>query len=479
MLLGIALHAALSFYPTIWPVTDVTADADGYFDEFVLAVHGFRMPLFFLLSGFFTALLWRRRGLGNLLSHRLRRLVVPFVLAVILIAPTVDWVADRALESQLADAGDLNGAVYLGSEGAVRALVGSGLDPNVPGSDGNTPVFAAAVAGDPGMVSLLLELGADPNIANPDGMPIDVAAYFGHRDAAEALLVGGASDPRPPGGEWEALPYWALADVTELGLEGPSESRLPSLHHLWFLWFLILFVLLFAPVAWITERLEARRPAGSPSWRWPRLAMWAIVPLVLLPQLAMEGGGAIRAFGPDTSIGWVPLPHVFAYYLLFFGFGLLLYGRTGSGGASIVDTVGHRWWLDLALATAVFVAALWAMDEAGRTSELLAPALQVGYAWLMIFGLMGLFRVVLSRERYWVRYLSDSAYWMYLMHLTLVIALQAWVRTWDVPPLLKFSLIVLTTCAILLILYQLVVRYTIIGTLLNGKRTRPQHSEQT
>lgn len=63
--------------------------------------------------------------------------------------------------------------------------------------------------------------------------------------------------------------------------------------------------------------------------------------------------------------------------------------------------------------------------------------------------------------------------------MLLGIALQAWVRTWDVPPMLKFSLIVLTTCAILLILYQLVVRYTIIGTLLNGKRTRPQHSEQT
>ena len=94
----------------------------------------------------------------------------------------------------------------------------------------------------------------------------------------------------------------------------------------------------------------------------------------------------------------------------------------------------------------------------------------------MIFGLMGLFRTVLSRERYWVRYLSDSAYWMYLTHLTLVIALQAWVRTWEIDPLLKFSFIVLTTCAILLILYQLVVRYTFIGTMLNGKRTRPPGS---
>jgi hypothetical protein len=86
---------------------------------------------------------------------------------------------------------------------------------------------------------------------------------------------------------------------------------------------------------------------------------------------------------------------------------------------------------------------------------------------------MGLFRAALSRERYWVRYLSDSAYWMYLTHLTLVIALQGLVRTWELPALLKFSLIVLTTGAILLILYQLVVRYTVIGTMLNGKRTRP------
>jgi fucose 4-O-acetylase-like acetyltransferase len=477
MLLGVALHAALSFYPTIWPVTDVTADVDGYFDEFVLAVHGFRMPLFFLLSGFFTVLLWRRRGLGNLLWHRMRRLVFPFVLAVILIAPTVDWVADQALESQLADEGDINGAVYLASEGAVRALADSGLDLDAPGSDGNTPVFAAAVTGNARMVALLLELGADPNVPNPDGMPIDVAAYFGHREAAETLLAGGSYDPRASGATWEELPYWALGDVTEFGLEEPSDSWLPSLHHLWFLWFLILFVLLFAPVAWIVEWLEARRPIGSPTWRWPRLAMWAIVPLVLLPQLAMEGGGAIQAFGPDTSIGWVPLPQVFAYYLLFFAFGLLLYGRIGSSGFPIVDTVGRRWWLDLALATAVFLVALWALGEPARIPEPVGSALQVAYAWLMIFGLMGLFRAVLSVQRYWVRYLSDSAYWVYLTHLTLVIALQAWVRTWDVPPLLKFSLIVLTTCAILLVLYQLVVRYTFIGTMLNGKRTRPHRSD--
>jgi peptidoglycan/LPS O-acetylase OafA/YrhL len=480
MLLGVALHAALSFYPTVWPVTDVTADIDSYFDEFVLAVHGFRMPLFFMLSGFFTVLLWRRRGLHDLLWHRTRRLLFPFILAVILIGPTVTWVSDRAIEAQLTDAADINGAVYLGHEAAVRSLIEAGVDPNAAGSDGNTPVYAAAITGDAAMVELLLELGADPNIPNPDGMPVDVAAYFGHREAAEALLSGGSYDPRPPEGAWEELPYWALGDVTELGLDDPSEPALPSLHHLWFLWFLILFVLLFAPVAWLTERLEARRAPGSPTPPWPRWLMWALVPAVVLPQLAMEGGGAIPAFGPDTSISWIPDRVVFAYYLLFFGFGALLYGRADRSGASIVDTVGHRWWLVLPAAAVVFLVALWTTHDldpvSGAPVEVVGASLQVLYAWLMVFGLMGLFRAALSRERYGVRYLSDSSYWMYLTHLTLVIALQAWVRTWEANALLKFGLIVLTTCAILLILYQLVVRYTFIGTMLNGPRTRPAGS---
>ena len=477
MLLGIGLHAALSFYPTVWPVTDSTADLDGYFDEFVLAVHGFRMPLFFLLSGFFTVLLWRRRGLGNLLGHRLRRLLVPFILAVILIAPTVTWVSDRAIEAQLADDGDINGAVYLGDAGAVRAIIESGTDPDAPGSDGNTPLFAAAVTGDAVMVALLLELGADPGIATADGMPIDVAAYFGHEAAAEALLEGGSYDPRA-GGAWQDVPYWALGDVSDLGAPRvdlvataqPPPSLVPVVPD---------------PVrAALRPGRLAHGSAGSARSCRPRVIALARprdvghrAPRAAAP-VAMEGGGAIRAFGPDTSIGWIPAPHVFVYYLLFFTFGALLDGRPGSAGDPIVESLGRRWWLQLGLAVVVFLAALWAMGAPDRLPDLAMSGLQVAYAWLMIFGLMGLFRAALSRERYWVRYLSDSAYWMYLMHLTLVIALQAWVRTWDVSPVLKFGLIVVTTCAILLLLYRLVVRYTFVGTMLNGKRSRPQPSSQ-
>ena len=45
-------------------------------------------------------------------------------------------------------------------------------------------------------------------------------------------------------------------------------------------------------------------------------------------------------------------------------------------------------------------------------------------AWLMCFGLMGLFRWAASRESFAVRYLSDASYWMYLVHLPLVMVAQ-------------------------------------------------------
>ena len=64
MLLGIALHAALAYIPGgAWMVSDEQVAPLGML---VIGVHGFRMQLFFLLSGFFAAMLWQRRGLMGL-----------------------------------------------------------------------------------------------------------------------------------------------------------------------------------------------------------------------------------------------------------------------------------------------------------------------------------------------------------------------------------------------------------------------------
>lgn len=52
-----------------------------------MAVHGFRMPVLFLVGGFFTAMLWQRRGLRGLIIHRIRRIGLPLGLAVVTLVP--------------------------------------------------------------------------------------------------------------------------------------------------------------------------------------------------------------------------------------------------------------------------------------------------------------------------------------------------------------------------------------------------------
>ena len=81
-------------------------------------------------------------------------------------------------------------------------------------------------------------------------------------------------------------------------------------------------------------------------------------------------------------------------------------------------------------------------------------------------------QAVPAQENRAIRYVSDSAYWLYIAHLPLVILVQAWIREWDWPAALKFSWICVIVTSVLLFTYQTMVRYTWLGRLLNGPRTR-------
>ncbi len=484
MVLGIGLHVSLAFFPWVWPAQDVTSNIDGFYDEFFHAVHGFRMPLFFLLSGFFTAMLWRRRGLRSLVEHRIRRIAIPLALGMVTIVPvmnwSIDWAIDNGVSDYIEETGDIWAAAFFGNDPAVAALLEQGTDVNAanPADSGNTPLHMAASTNDVAMAVLLLAEGADPSVASADGTPMDYAVWFGNREVAEVLLAAGAVDYRPPNGEWDDISFWAegagtLDEEAGLGL----ESWLSSFYHLWFLWFLLWLVAGFAVFAFLADRLGSS--AESPG-QWSGVVMWALIPITLVPQLAMGDGGTVPVFGPDTSTGLVPIPHVLAYYAVFFAFGALLYGRRNRQGGLLVETLGKSWMLLLPLtAFVVLPVALRLTFDPADTSWFWASALQVAYAWAAIVSLMGLFRSFLARRRRGVRYLSDSAYWLYLVHLPLVIVAQSWIRNWDLPAGVKAIGLTVCVSAVLLITYQLFVRYTPIGTLLNGKRTRPRSAPAT
>ncbi len=195
--------------------------------------------------------------------------------------------------------------------------------------------------------------------------------------------------------------------------------------------------------------------------------MVVLVPLTLVPQMLMQE----QIVGPDTSDGLIPNPLVLGYYACFFFFGAFFY-RCGFA-------MRRRWALlllpGLLLAFPAAFVMLFPSEEAAWALTV-SEVIQVAYTWLMCFGLIGLFHLIASRERPWVRYVSDSSYWLYLWHLPLIVFAQRLVLTWPIDAHLKFLLICVTVTAVLLATYQLGVRYTPIGTMLTGKRTRPPRS---
>lgn len=222
---------------------------------------------------------------------------------------------------------------------------------------------------------------------------------------------------------------------------------------------------------------DARQAKGIfvfPSWVLSPARLLCLVPLTAIPTGWMQ-----TAFGRDTSMGIVPMPHGLLYYAVFFVFGALYYDgddRSNRLGG------GWRWSLPVTVLVVFPLALEFAEGTIGFRDALLPrnlhrPAsvlLQSVFAWGMCFGSIGLFRALLTRENRLIRYLSDSSDWLYLAHLPLIIVLQSVIATWPGNAHLKLSLLSLTFIASLLVTSQYLVRYTWIGTLLNGPRKRPE-----
>ncbi|MBI4996938.1 MAG: acyltransferase family protein [Rhodocyclales bacterium] len=81
MSLGVVLHTAHMYDPlNKWKVTDASGNA--FFHTLTAVIHLFRMPAFFMLSGFFCLMVLSKYG-RSFLRIRLTRIVVPLVAAAV------------------------------------------------------------------------------------------------------------------------------------------------------------------------------------------------------------------------------------------------------------------------------------------------------------------------------------------------------------------------------------------------------------
>jgi len=551
MLLGIALHAAIPYAPQFpWAVRD-SQTSDGFILLF-MSIHGFRMPLFFLISGFFTAMVWRQKGLAILLRQRVLRILLPCLLAAVTILPLMSWItrqvapagpATRVAQAAVTEPGSapdspspiatLTDAIRRSDAAKLQELIVAHPETvNVPDAEMQVqPLAWATMHGNPEAVRLLLDAKADANGRNGDGSTaLHGAVFTGQAEILKRLLARGADPlaknlrgelpaqaaaadagatafiwsllrlpPRNPediaNGRRECLAQLpalppvvppAPADLltrirmaytgflTASGWQVPAFSQpgqppfhllfSPVFDHLWFLWFLCWMVAAFAilirPAKWLLGTLH--RPAVEQARLLtvsPLKLLFLLPTAALMTLMGLFGPG----FGPDTSMGLLPQPHVFCYYSLFFVFGCLYFVADDRAGRT-----GRLWWLSLPLALCVLIP----LNSGVQNSRLAAAIVQAAYAWLMSFGCLGVFRRFLSRPSPAIRWLSDASYWLYLTHLPLLFVLQAPLRPLEFSAWLKFALATVTCTGLLLVAYQYAVRYTWIGTLLNGPRRK-------
>jgi hypothetical protein len=85
---------------------------------------------------------------------------------------------------------------------------------------------------------------------------------------------------------------------------------------------------------------------------------------------------------------------------------------------------------------------------------------------------MGLFLRLFRREHAAVRYVSDSSYWLYLTHDYYVMALQILLAPLALAAGVKYAIVIGTALPLLIVSYDLGVRYTFIGAVLNGRKRR-------
>jgi len=246
------------------------------------------------------------------------------------------------------------------------------------------------------------------------------------------------------------LAAWILNQAT--GSTGLGDEV--RVMHFWFLYYLVLFYAVVAAAVRLAPRFTV---SSGGFWR----SHWAVPALTTGPAILMAGmpSGLLatpRLFWP---LNWP----VWAVYFFYFAAGWMLYAQAHR----LEELWVPRAWWNTAYGTVAMAASFGALE---REWQVISAILSALATWWTIFGLGGLALRYYRQPHPIARYLADASYWVYIVHVPLVLGLQALLWNTAVHPLAKMTLTLTGTLLIALTSYQLLVRHTVLGVLLNGRR---------
>ena len=242
-------------------------------------------------------------------------------------------------------------------------------------------------------------------------------------------------------------------------------------YHLWFLWYLLLYY----AVGLALRKYVGHRPDSL--LRFITSSRWRLLFLVPLTAAVIWDTPLWAAEVPqDFGVHIEP----FVYYGMFFTFGWWLYSNRELIEPMRRDPVPHT--IAALLAATLVIVISEVLPDGGTSRQLARLAivfLTAVVTWSSIFALFGWFGRWFRRPSPRVRWVADSAYWLYLAHLPLVAALVYGLTDIGVPLVVKLIAIPIVVSAFLLATYGWFVRYSFIGNVLHGPRKRPEAQSQT
>lgn len=248
----------------------------------------------------------------------------------------------------------------------------------------------------------------------------------------------------------------------------PGRPLLNTMH-MWFVYYLFLFCVLAA----LACKLHARLPGPgkiAASLIDTLAANWWGVFLLAVPMGVIGMLYPAGMLAPSGS--FIPNLNELVHNGAFFVFGWALYRRR----EILLPQLSARcWWYAAAGVVPFFVTG--GLIDAFKKDNQAIPNIELfiaySYAlagWLWSMALIGLFVRYLPTQNRVLRYMSDSSYWVFMVHMLGTVGFGALLYPLVLAAEVKMVINIAATTLACLVSYHFLVRNTWLGVLLNGKR---------
>lgn len=237
--------------------------------------------------------------------------------------------------------------------------------------------------------------------------------------------------------------------------------------HLWFLYYLILF----SAASFALGRLlqNQKTLTNKISAIFDRILLHPVLRVLVFPLSTFGVLLIMQSSWVNTSTSFIPDFGTFIFYFSFYMIGWILFRSK-----HLLPVFLKFDRLFLTIATGLFTVYFFYYEIMSWQVIALLKSVTI---WLFIFGFMGVFMRYFSKHSPLMRYVSDSAYWVYLLHLPLTAVIPGLIGHWPVSSFVKFLIVVFLTAVVCFATYNYFVRSTFIGKFLNGRKYSRKISE--